>query len=255
LRQQLRSSDVIGRLGGEEFVAVLPETDVAAALVVIDRIRAQFAHVQHMGATSTPFAVTFSAGIAGVEPLAASEHVLALADGALYGAKQRGRNCVLCADALRSSQAPPAQALTQAPVEDGYSGGREKAVEVLVVDDDADMRVMLQQWLEEWGWQVTTAPNGGEAMVMLEHRTPDVILLDALMPGLGGLDLLAHIRARALEVGVVMVTGFSSEQLVLSALRYGADDYVRKPLDPVELRTAIERTLGRLHLRRETSPL
>jgi diguanylate cyclase (GGDEF)-like protein len=254
LRQQLRSSDVVGRYGGEEFIVVLPETDSAGAFTVIDRIRAQFASVQHMGAANRPFSVTFSAGVATMAPYAAPEDVLGQADAALYGAKQRGRNCVLRADVLHGPQMAPA-ALAQVPAPallfSGKQGAVREPIQALIVDDDADIRALLQHWLQGWGWNVVAVATGAEANTLLDQTTPDLVLLDALMPGLGGLDLLNLIRARKGDVGVVMVTAFSSEQLMLSALRQGADDYVRKPLDPTELRMALERTLGRLQLRRE----
>ncbi|NTU85129.1 MAG: response regulator, partial [Chloroflexales bacterium] len=258
LQQHLRASDVVGRYGGEEFAVLLPDTDGAGALTVLERIRTQFAGVQHQGAHGTPFTVTFSAGIASVPPYSVAERLLEAADATLYAAKQRGRNCVLQADALRL----PAVALTASKLVPAPSippsehlGPEQRATRALIVDDDEDLRAVLHLWLSGWGWDVEALATGAEALQRLDAMRPDVVLLDALMPGLGGLDVLTQIRSRERDLAVVMITAFSSEQLVTEALRQGADDYVRKPLNPSELRTVLERTLGRLQLRRENTLL
>lgn len=258
LRQHVRASDVIGRYGGEEFVLLLPDTDGAGALTVLERIRIQFAAVQHQGAGAAPFTVTFSAGIASAPPYGEVSYLLETADATLYAAKQRGRNCVLQADALR----PPPVALLPAQRREASGvpalisqDGMQRAIRVLIVDDDDELRAVLQQWLSAWGWHVETVASGEEALRRLDEALPDLVLLDALMPGLGGLDVLKHLRSGERDLAVVMVTAFSSEQLIISALRQGADDFLRKPLTPTELQTTLERTLGRLQLRRENALL
>lgn len=98
LRQHLRASDIVGRYGGEEFAVLLPEADGAAAVAVIDRIRARFAGVQHQSAAEAAFTTTFSAGVATIPPHAAADSLLEQADAALYAAKQGGRNRVARAE-------------------------------------------------------------------------------------------------------------------------------------------------------------
>ena len=259
LRQQLRATDVIGRYGGEEFVVLLPETDSTYALSVMERIRELFAQILHQ-TVGASFTVTFSAGIASVPPFGDRKDVLEEADVALYGAKQGGRNRVLLAETVAAPKLVKAVAaapsrpvsVTLGPAMCHADGS---PISGLVVDDDSDMRAVLLQWLSGWGWNVTGAANGPTALALLEQVKPDVVLLDALMPGLGGLEVLEQIRAHALNLAVVMITAFSSEQLAISALRQGADDYVRKPLDPTELRVVLERTLSRLRLCRENAVL
>ena len=259
LRQQLRASDVIGRYGGEEFVVLLPETDSAHALSVLERIRELFAQIQHQTVGAT-FTVTFSAGIASIPPFGDRNAVLEAADAALYGAKQSGRNRVLLAEMLDPSQLSKAVAATQhttssldfGPSMRHTNGSLLKA---LIVDDDSELRAVLAHWLNGWGWTVTSVTNGPAALAQLDQTSLDVVLLDVLMPGLGGLEVLGQIRAQAFDVAVIMLTAFSSEQLAISALRQGADDYVRKPLEPTELRAVLERTLSRLRLVRENAIL
>lgn len=126
---------------------------------------------------------------------------------------------------------------------------------VLVVDDDADINRLLQVRLRNVGFAVTSAPDGETAMEMIWRDRPDMILLDISMPGISGLEVLDRIRKDELDVAVVMTTAFGSESIAIDALRRGADDYLRKPFEPGEFRAVIDRTLGRVHLRRQNQRL
>lgn len=254
LRQNLRASDVVGRYGGEEFLVLLPETDGEGAQTVLERLRIRFAGIKHQADERT-FTGTFSAGIASIAPFSSPTGVVELAEAALYAAKQGGRHRVVRAEAVRTPTTGPGGALTgalQAPMVDGRPAA---AMRALVVVEDPDPGAVLTAWLRGWGWSVETAASGAAAMAVLASFTPDVVLLDALTPDIGCLDVLAELRAHDLDAAVVLATNFSADQLVISAIREGADDYVRKPLSPAELRMALERALGRLQLRRENARL
>lgn len=106
LKQRLRKTDQIGRYGGEEFALVLPNTDVAAALQVVDRIRQRFAEITYPApAQSQELSCTFSAGVAQYQPGQEIMQLVNLADEALYVAKSRGRNQVV-ADTGQPTAAP-----------------------------------------------------------------------------------------------------------------------------------------------------
>jgi sigma-B regulation protein RsbU (phosphoserine phosphatase) len=109
---------------------------------------------------------------------------------------------------------------------------------LLVVDDDEANRDMLSRRLERKGFSVAVAEDGSRAIELVRERPFDLVLLDVLMPGLSGLDVLRELRQEypATELPVIMATALSESGDIVEALRLGANDYVSKPLDfPVVL--------------------
>ncbi len=115
---------------------------------------------------------------------------------------------------------------------------------VLVVDDDQEMLKMVSRTLELEGYGVAIAADGKSALVLLEERRPDLVILDIVMPGLDGFEVLDLIRQRS-NVPVIMLTGRSEVATLRDALALGADDYVRKPFGRQELLARIQAKLRR----------
>jgi two-component system phosphate regulon response regulator OmpR len=116
---------------------------------------------------------------------------------------------------------------------------------VLVVDDDADVRRMLVEYLGAHDYQVDSAANGSEMREMLARRVPDVVLLDVGLPGEDGLTLARYLREHH-QVGIIMVTAADGVVDRVVGLEVGADDYIAKPFDPRELRARLKSVLRRL---------
>ncbi len=110
----------------------------------------------------------------------------------------------------------------------------ETAASVLVVDDERINREILSRMLRKQGYNVTTASSGEEALEHLRSRLPDLVLLDVIMTGINGFDVLREIRGqyRDSELPVIMVTAESERDNVVRAFSEGANDYLTKPLDP-----------------------
>ena len=108
---------------------------------------------------------------------------------------------------------------------------------VLVVEDAPQSLGMLQETLEREGYTVLLAADGEQALKVVERITPNVILMDALLPGLDGFDTTRRIRRNAglLYVPIIFMTGLSDTEHIVSGLQAGAVDYLTKPIDPVEL--------------------
>jgi DNA-binding response OmpR family regulator len=115
---------------------------------------------------------------------------------------------------------------------------------ILVVDDDADIRLLLRELLDRRGFSVTEARDGKEALRLFFDERPDLVVLDVAMPGLDGWQTLERIRELS-DVPVVMLTAKATELEKTRGLRAGADDYVTKPFGRQELLARVEGLLRR----------
>ncbi len=116
---------------------------------------------------------------------------------------------------------------------------------ILVVDDEDNVRKFLQRMLEEAGYGVVTAANGYEALDMMPQTNVSLVLLDIMMPGIDGFQVLNLIREKS-DVPVIMLTGRVEVTPLRDALDLGADDYVRKPFNNRELLARIKAKLRRV---------
>ena len=119
-----------------------------------------------------------------------------------------------------------------------------ESMQVLVVDDDPDVRELLDDYLSEQGYEVISADSAATAREILEDRTPSVVLLDVGLPGVDGLSLARHIRER-FDIGIIMVSGAGETVDRIVGLEVGADDYVAKPFDPRELKARLKSVVRR----------
>lgn len=116
---------------------------------------------------------------------------------------------------------------------------------VLIVDDDAEVRAMIAEYLAGHGYEIAQAGNGEQMRQALARRVPDVVLLDLNLGGEDGLSLARYLREHH-DVGIIMVTAASDVVDRIVGLEVGADDYVSKPFDPRELRARLKSVLRRL---------
>lgn len=114
---------------------------------------------------------------------------------------------------------------------------------ILIVDDDQDMRDNLATVLDQAGFACVCAENGEAALSRLEQDSFDLVLLDSIMPGLKGIDILPLIKRGPAQTRVIMLTAFSSVDGAVEAMRKGADDYLSKPFKINELLVTVRRCL------------
>lgn len=112
---------------------------------------------------------------------------------------------------------------------------------ILVVDDQFGIRILLQEVLTQEGYEVLLAPNGQDALAVMQTQTPDLVLLDMKIPGMDGIEILRAMRKRGTDVKVVMMTAYGELDLIEEAKELGALDHFTKPFDIDELRYAIRR--------------
>jgi len=123
--------------------------------------------------------------------------------------------------------------------------GQEDPAHILVVDDDARLRALLQRFLTEQGFRVSTAENAGAARAALADMAFDLLVLDVMMPGETGLELTAALRAEGQEVPILMLTANGAPDDRIAGLEQGVDDYLAKPFDPRELALRMRTILRR----------
>ncbi len=118
---------------------------------------------------------------------------------------------------------------------------------ILVVEDDADINNLLAKMLRQADYQVTQVYSGSEAALRLEHESPDLILLDLMLPGMSGEALLEKLRDElSCDAPVIILSAKTAVGDKVGLLKLGADDYITKPFEPEEVLARIEAALRRV---------
>jgi two-component system response regulator ResD len=115
---------------------------------------------------------------------------------------------------------------------------------VLVVDDEPTIREIVARYLDRAGYQTLEAADGNRARELIERESPDLVILDLMLPGTDGLELCRWIRSRS-RLPVIMLTARGEESDRIVGLEIGADDYVTKPVSPRELAARVRTVLRR----------
>ena len=118
---------------------------------------------------------------------------------------------------------------------------------VLVADDDEDILQLVSFRLERAGYTVVTAADGQQALAAARQHQPDLAVLDVMMPGLNGYEVTRQLRAdpATAAIPVILLTARVQEADVSRGFEAGADDYLRKPFSPQELRSRVQAILAR----------
>jgi len=114
---------------------------------------------------------------------------------------------------------------------------------VLVVDDEERIQKACQRLLTEEGCEVDVAGNGIQGLKMIEERHYDIVLLDLMMPGMSGLDVLSDLKSRHPDTVIIIITGYATLEHSIETMKKGAFDFLSKPFDPQELRKVIAKAI------------
>lgn len=122
----------------------------------------------------------------------------------------------------------------------------ESQPRVLVVDDSPDGIQIIQTMLESHGYRISSTESGEHALVMAAEAAPDLIILDVVMPGMSGVEVLEKLRAspRTSRIPVILLTGKSQDEDVITGYQTGADYYITKPFTSKQLLYGIQLVLG-----------
>ena len=116
---------------------------------------------------------------------------------------------------------------------------------ILIVDDDRHNRLLLEVMLAPDGYSIISAPTGAEALVMIAQQPPDLILLDVMMPGMDGYQVVARIKSNpsTKHIPVIMLSALDDRNSRMHGLSAGAEDFLTKPVNRVELCTRVRALL------------
>jgi two-component system KDP operon response regulator KdpE len=115
---------------------------------------------------------------------------------------------------------------------------------ILIVEDDANIRKLVSVNLEKRGYKLSEAVDGNQAMLLFRQYPFDLVLLDLVLPGVSGVDVCTWIRARS-DIPIIVLSGLKDEDLKVTALDAGADDYITKPFGHEELLARVRAVLRR----------
>lgn len=118
-------------------------------------------------------------------------------------------------------------------------------IRILIVEDDSDISQMLKELLSGYGYETVQAFSGTEALLCMEKQIPEAVILDLMLPGMKGEEVLRSIKEKYPKVSVIVSSARDDVQTRVSLLRAGADDYVVKPFDTEELLARLEAVLRR----------
>lgn len=115
---------------------------------------------------------------------------------------------------------------------------------ILIAEDDADIRALLRLYLEGDGFRVLEAEDGTTALVLAREHAPDMAILDIMMPGMNGFELTRALRKYS-EIPILILSAKSQDNDKILGLNLGADDYIAKPFNPVEIVARVKAQLRR----------
>jgi two-component system phosphate regulon sensor histidine kinase PhoR len=117
-------------------------------------------------------------------------------------------------------------------------------VNILVIDDEAVIRDGCIKILKKEGWNFDTIENGRDGIELIKNKNFDILLLDLMMPGISGMEVLQEIKFHAPSIYTIIITGYATIETAIEAMKMGAFDYIPKPFTPDQLRLVVKKALG-----------
>ena len=131
------------------------------------------------------------------------------------------------------------------------------AIEILIVDDNADIRNILNELILDAGYKTRLAANFNQALAEIDKKIPDVAILDVKLDkgDNDGIELLSHIKSKNKDVPVIIISGHANIEMAISSLKHGAFEFIEKPFDQTRLINFIKRAVENLKLKEQNLSL
>lgn len=240
LRKNVRATDTACRVGGEEFLILCPQGGLDGAAACAEHLRAAVQNHAYKY-EGLQLNVTVSLGVAErTEAMAAPEELLNLSDECLYLAKRSGRNRVIRANQLPAEGVSDRNAVGQSVGHFRAEAGQtphDAPVRILLAEQDAPLRRQWTQLLGDSGMEVVEVGHGHDVLSVGRESPFDVLILDAELPGMSGLECVKVLKDEpaTAEVPTLLVVPPGTEPAAESLLTAGADDLLVKPLGAASL--------------------
>ncbi len=216
--QLLRDTDYIARYGGDEFIILLPDTDLKGARQVAEKIRKQV-ETHSFGSFFNEIRLTISLGMSSLKLDMSEQSFIDQADKALYIAKYSGRN----------------KTSTYIPTTSIYPNQTLPFFQptILCIEDNPDIQELLTVYLENKNIKVLSAFDGYTGIKMSGKKDIDLILLDIYLPDISGFDICEKIKVASGHnyKPVIIISALNDQEGIMKGYKVGADDYIAKPLD------------------------
>ena len=127
------------------------------------------------------------------------------------------------------------------------------AIEILIVDDNSDIRNILNELIVDAGYKTRVAANYNQALAEIDKKVPDVAILDVKLDkgDNDGIELLAHIKSKNKDVPVIIITGHANIEMAVNSLKHGAFEFVEKPFDQERLLNFVSRAVENYDLKKQ----
>lgn len=216
LRMTFRESDILARIGGDEFCALIQITSGASPVAPVDRVEQNLIKFQTTAGRPYRFSLSVGAIVYDPEKPCSLDELMEQADRQMYRQKM----------------------------------GEQRRARLLVVDDDPSLRRLAEVIFSD-RYDVTTAATGREAVALATASRFDLFLLDVKLPDQTGTELVRTMRSDPAtnRVPIILVTGMEDDSVELEGLRMGVDDFVRKPFNEEVLFTRVENAIARARRR------